>query len=97
MSAGLRIDLLKVDLGLLSCAEPQELYLRSLLTSAENFIRRRGVWRTMIPTTICWLRRWLHGCTVRADLPTAHSFPGTWTSRSRIGCARPRWEATNDL
>lgn len=43
MSAGLRFDLLKTDLGLLTCAPQQELYLRSLLTTADSFIQRRGV------------------------------------------------------
>ena len=43
MSAELQFDLLKVDLGILECAAPQEMYLRSLLTTADRFLRRRGV------------------------------------------------------
>lgn len=76
MSAGLRIDLLKVDLGILSCAEQQELYLRSLLTSAESFVRRRGVPLDdgstdddlLVASVAAWMYR-ARGSADRAQLP----------------------------
>lgn len=76
MSAGLRFDLLKVDLGILTCAEPQELYLRGLLTSAEGFILRRGVPLhdgsdeddMLVASVAAWMYR-ARGTADRAQLP----------------------------
>lgn len=76
MSAGLRYDFLKVDLGLLNCPEQQELYLRGLLTSAEAFLSRRGIQLDaesddddlLIASVAGWMYR-ARGTADRAQLP----------------------------
>lgn len=76
MSAVLRFDLLKVDLGVMTCADQQELYLRSLLTSAEGFILRRGVPLNddsdeddmLVASVAAWMYR-ARGTVDRAQLP----------------------------
>lgn len=76
MSAGLRFELLKVDLGILTCADQQETYLRSLLASADGFLRRRGVAPAegseeddlLVASVAAWMYR-ARGTTDRAQLP----------------------------
>lgn len=76
MSAGTQLDLLKVDLGFLECAAPQEVYLRGLLTAADAFLTRRGVALTdgnveddiLTASVAAWMYR-ARGTADRAQLP----------------------------
>ena len=76
MSADLRFEFLKVDLGILHCPEPQELYLRGLLASSETFLRRRGVPLEtcseeddmLVASVAAWMYR-ARGTADRAQLP----------------------------
>lgn len=76
MPAELRFDLMKIDLGILTCAYPQEVYMRSLLASAEAFIRRRGVTISacsdeddmLVASVAAWMYR-ARGNADRAALP----------------------------
>lgn len=76
MSADLRLTYMKVDLGILSCADQQELYIRGLLTTAESFVRRRGITLAddsdeddmLVGSVAAWMYR-ARGTTERAALP----------------------------
>lgn len=76
MSADLRLSYMKVDLGILSCADQQDLYMRGLLTTAESFLRRRGVALAedsdeddmLVGSVAAWMYR-ARGSTDRASLP----------------------------
>lgn len=76
MSADLRFTYMKVDLGIFTCNEQQELYMRALLTSAESLIKGRGVKITedsdeddmLIGSVAAWMYR-ARGNADRAMLP----------------------------
>lgn len=76
MSADLRLSYMKVDLGILTCADQQDLYMRGLLTTAESFLRRRGVALAedsdeddmLVGSVAAWMYR-ARGSTERASLP----------------------------
>lgn len=76
MSTALQYELLTFEVGVIDCAEPQEKYLRSLLTAAEGFLRRRGVELdelsaeddVLTAAVAAWMYR-ARGATDRAPLP----------------------------
>ncbi len=76
MSAALRLSYMMVDLGMYACADQQELYLRGLLTTAESFLRRRGITPAedsdeddlLVGSVAAWMYR-ARGNTERAALP----------------------------
>lgn len=76
MSADIRLDYMKVDIGILNCAYQQEQYLRGLLHSAESFLRKRGVTidensdedNMLVGSVAAWMYR-ARGNADRASLP----------------------------
>ena len=76
MSADLRLTYMMVDLGILSCADQQKLYMRGLLTAANAFLRRRGVTLSddsdeddmLVGSVAAWMYR-ARGSADRATLP----------------------------
>ena len=76
MSADLRLSYMKVDLGILTCADQQDLYMRGLLTTADSFLRRRGITLAedsdeddiLVGSVAAWMYR-ARGSTERASLP----------------------------
>lgn len=76
MSADLRLTYMMVDLGILSCADQQKLYMRGLLAAADAFLRRRGVTLNddsdeddlLVASVAAWMYR-ARGSTDRATLP----------------------------
>lgn len=76
MSADLRLSYMKVDLGILTCADQQDLYMRGLLTTADSFLRRRGITLAedsdeddmLVGSVAAWMYR-ARGSTERAALP----------------------------
>lgn len=76
MSAELRMTYMKVDLGILQCADQQDLYLRGLLTAAAGFLERRGVTLSeendeddlLVGSVAAWMYR-ARGTADRASLP----------------------------
>lgn len=76
MAAEMRFELLKTDLGFLECPEQMEVYLRSLLESADRFLTNRGVALkderieddVLTAATAAWMYR-ARGAAEGADLP----------------------------
>lgn len=76
MSADLRLSYMKVDLGILTCADQQDLYMRGLLTTADSFLRRRGITLAedsdeddmLVGSVAAWMYR-ARGSAERASLP----------------------------
>ena len=76
MSADLRLSYMKVDLGILACADQQDLYMRGLLTTAESFLRRRGITLAedsdeddmLVGSVAAWMYR-ARGSAERTSLP----------------------------